>query len=474
MELGDSSTEAAAARAATGADAGSPEEGEPAAGRHRWRLALEQRWSDALEAGRRAEQGPREPASAELEPAALAGAEAVAEVGATIPEFAYYPAWQRALARPVARLVLFLAGIVTAHQRIVNRALLGTVRRLLGRVGEAEAELAALARRTVDWERELAFLRLALADADHAASDWQTTIGEHEERLARLTARTSEIERRLDASTSSAAPAPAPALVGPADGAADGVADGADHGAADGAADYVAFEDRFRGPRELIARRLSVHLPLVVQAARRHEGGEVLDLGCGRGEWLAMLRERQVAAVGADTDPRMVELCRRAGLDARLDDALGFLRRRRPASVAAITAFHLFEHLPHELVLALLDEAARVLRPGALLLVECPNPENLRVGACDFWRDPTHRRPIHPETLAFLFERRGFRHVRIERLSAHRGGEAVAELAGDEPGAERLNPVIRRLNELVAVAPDFCVAGERPWPDADGETGAAA
>ncbi len=198
------------------------------------------------------------------------------------------------------------------------------------------------------------------------------------------------------------------------------------------AAMYVEFEDVFRGTREDIKRRQTVYLPYLAKAPCRKGQYPVLDVGCGRGEFLEILAESGYSAKGVDINPVMVERCRELGLDVEQADGIEFLRNAKASQYAAVTAFHVVEHLPHESVLALLDEALRVLRPGGLLIIETPNPQNLIVGSCNFYMDPTHRNPIPPPLLRFVVEARGFVNAEIKLL--HPPPEEAHPAAAGLPG----------------------------------------
>ncbi len=169
---------------------------------------------------------------------------------------------------------------------------------------------------------------------------------------------------------------------------------------------YEAFENRFRGSTEEITRRLTPYLDDLRALPRG--GAPVLDLGCGRGEWLQLLAANDIPAEGVDLNGEFVQRCRDEGLSARVADAFNVLEGAAAESFGTITAFQLVEHVSIPKVAELLRQAARVLVPGGMVIAETPNPTNLRVGAASFYRDPTHRRPVHPDLLSFLADREGF------------------------------------------------------------------
>lgn len=174
---------------------------------------------------------------------------------------------------------------------------------------------------------------------------------------------------------------------------------------------YKVFEDRFRGSPAEIKDRLRFYLPYVSPVCSEPDR-VCVDLGCGRGEWLELLQAASVSAFGVDADPAMVACCNTAGLNAQHGDIIDALKEMADGSIAVLTAFHVAEHLPFDVLRTLIAESFRVLRPNGLLILETPNPENFSMGAGKFYLDPTHKRPLHPLLLAFLVEHAGFeRHM---------------------------------------------------------------
>ena len=181
--------------------------------------------------------------------------------------------------------------------------------------------------------------------------------------------------------------------------------------------------------------------------------GEVADLGCGRGEMLELLRERGVEALGVDTSAEMVAIAREKGLRAEHGDLFAFLAARPPGSLGGIVCSHVLEHLWPADHVRFTRFCAAALAPGGILIAETPNPKSLVAGSINFSCDPTHLRPVFPETLAFMLERAGFEDVEIEYLSPvpddRRARSAESAPATMESVVSELNLAIHRLDELV-------------------------
>lgn len=180
---------------------------------------------------------------------------------------------------------------------------------------------------------------------------------------------------------------------------------------------YATFEDQFRGTREDIKTKQRIYLPLVRDCQAGTDDAPILDIGCGRGEWLELLRDEGLTAHGVDLNRLFVEQCQENQLAVIEQDAIACLRGLPRHALGAITGFHIIEHLPIRTLIALFDEALRVLRPGGVAIFETPNPGNVLVGSCNFYLDPTHRHPLPSPLTRYLIEARGFVRVEIRELN---------------------------------------------------------
>ena len=224
---------------------------------------------------------------------------------------------------------------------------------------------------------------------------------------------------------------------------------------------HSAFEDRFRGSREEVARRLSVYLPVLEKAGVGRLDSPVLDLGCGRGEWLGLLVKHGYAARGVDLNDEFVLHGQHQGMDLVHSEAVDFLSAQREDSFSTVTSFHLAEHLPAGQLVDLLAQIHRVLRPGGVMILETPNPENHMVGACNFYLDPSHVTPLPPALLKFLAEQAGFASVWVARVNADVIGVPLEGVPEDDPHAPQVNAAIFLLNQIVFSAPDYAIVAQK-------------
>ncbi len=214
---------------------------------------------------------------------------------------------------------------------------------------------------------------------------------------------------------------------------------------------YLSLEDRFRGTRQEIKRRQAMYLTVVERAMVGCTGKRIVDIGCGRGEWLELCKEQGFDAMGVDLNVSMVEECRERGLQTEHMDGLEYLKQLEPGSLCVLTSFHMVEHLDNETMVEFVDLAYRALEPGGLLILETPNPRNILVGAGDFYRDPTHRNPIFPETLEFIVLYRGFQESTAYFHSSGRQPELIPAKDQD----------FRSLEDYLTVSRDYSLVGSK-------------
>ncbi len=227
-----------------------------------------------------------------------------------------------------------------------------------------------------------------------------------------------------------------------------------------------AFEEYFRGSQEDIRRRLSFYLPLLEETYVRSLGAPVLDLGTGRGEWLAMLADHGHNAIGIDVDERVVQTARDAGFDVAEADALEDLRARPEASLGAVTGFHVVEHLDPAVLGELLAQIHRVLAPGGVVVLETPNPENVTVATTTFYLDAEHLRPIPPTLLEFHAREAGFKLPWIVRVNRALLAPPLSEVSADVAGALEINAAVYAINGLLFAAPDYALVAQKSGGDA--------
>jgi SAM-dependent methyltransferase len=211
---------------------------------------------------------------------------------------------------------------------------------------------------------------------------------------------------------------------------------------------YKAFEDQHRGSRETIKSRLAVYMPFIQKIQEVHPNATALDLGCGRGEWLELLKDHQLSASGIDLDDGMLSACRSRGLNVQTGDAIAHLKSLPADSLSIVSGFHIAEHLSLGDLEALIKEALRVLKPAGLLILEAPNTENLVVGTSSFYLDPTHQRPLPSALLSFLVGYLGFTRSKVLGVQ-----ESVP--LREEHGPTSLFAV------LSGVSPDYAVIAQK-------------
>ena len=215
---------------------------------------------------------------------------------------------------------------------------------------------------------------------------------------------------------------------------------------------YAAFENRHRGNEEEVKKQQSQFLPYF------QDKGKVLDLGCGRGEFLELCRDNGIAAQGIDLNEQMVEICRDKGLDCQKGDILESLAERQEKALGGIFSSQVIEHLSPQHLKKLIELAYFKLMPGGHVILETINPSSVFALTQIYFLDLTHQKPVHPQTLKFLLESAGFGEVEI-KYSHPLEEEQLQTLPGADETASILNRNIDNLNKLLYAPPNYSAIG---------------
>ena len=237
---------------------------------------------------------------------------------------------------------------------------------------------------------------------------------------------------------------------------------------------YVEFENLFRGSQDDIRKSLTEYIPYFEVTS------DILDIGCGRGEFLDLLRERDLTCWGIDTNAGMIAECHKRGLTVKHGDALSIMRGIPDSSLGGIFSSQVVEHLHPDYLLELLETAHQKLRPGARIILETINPACWSAFFDSYIRDITHVQPLHPDTLKYLCIASGFQNVETRFCSPypeHNKLRAVPLI--DRPddldwhGTDKQQRILtslidavdhhaKRLNEILFTHMDYAVIGNRP------------
>jgi O-antigen chain-terminating methyltransferase len=217
---------------------------------------------------------------------------------------------------------------------------------------------------------------------------------------------------------------------------------------------YAGFENRFRGRDDEVKKQLCEYVSLFAK------DGKVLDLGCGRGEFLELLRDEGIEAFGVDSNGQMVDICLNKGLRCEKGDLLEKLAEQPDGGLGGIFSSQVIEHLPAPYLKKLIEMSRLKLAPGGTLVFETVNPLSVFALVQVYYLDLSHHKPIHPQALKFMLEASGFEEIEI-KYSSPLESERLQPLPGADERTAVLNRNIDRLNDLLFAPVNYSAIARR-------------
>ena len=218
--------------------------------------------------------------------------------------------------------------------------------------------------------------------------------------------------------------------------------------------DYFDFENHFRGSYQNVKNRQKMYLPYFKDCRK------VLDIGCGRGEFLELLKENGIAASGIDIYDEYAEYCKMKELDVICGDGIEYLKEC--GKLDGIMAAQVVEHLGTDQIVTLCQNAYERLEEGGVLIIETPNPKVLAIYTNEFYMDPSHIKPVHPELLKYLAQKTGFREVEIVYTECSRVPKSIPALELEiEGNVEEFNEGMKEVSELLYGSRDYAIIARK-------------
>ena len=326
-------------------------------------------------------------------------AEQNANIGSTVPPFNKSFFFKRKIYKSVTKLLFKVLKVITVNQRNFNLSVLNAFRNIINDNYNLKLRFAET---KIQFDTRITELIIKIDQQNIEIDGLRSTVDYLKNSLFQLEQRISNISGDAGKSAKKAGKNKLQNLTNEFSHDLDSL--------------YVFLEDHLRGSHKEIKRRLQVYIPFIKEADVGSKDSPILDIGCGRGEWLELLKEAGLYAKGLDFNGIMIKICKDRGLDVVQDESLSFLKNLPDNSLGAVTGFHLIEHYEFESLNKLFSETFRVLKPGGLAIFETPNPDNILVGSNTFYLDPSHKRPLPSLLVRLLMEANSFSDIIIENL----------------------------------------------------------
>lgn len=363
----------------------------------------------------------------------LSIAEQCAKIGADVPSFDRLSAPKRIVYRWITKFLFKVLKIITVNQRQYNLSILDSSRII---IDECSSLKLRLAEAKTYFDTKIIEMEFKFKQQNIEIYEIKNTVDYLKNILIQIEQRINDIPEVAGKGAGKTSAGKLQNLTGEISHNLDSL--------------YVFLEDNLRGRRDEIKKRLQVYLPVIKKSNAGLKNSPILDIGCGRGEWLELLKETSLYASGLDLNKIMIRICKEQGLNAVEGEALSFLKNMSNDSLGAVTCFHLIEHYGFEFLVTLLKEILRVLKPGGLVILETPNPDNVLVGSRNFYLDPTHNKPLPSPLIKLVLESCGFSKVKIMCLNPY---EDDARIKNDDFETSK------RFNDYFYGPQDYAVIG---------------
>ena len=218
--------------------------------------------------------------------------------------------------------------------------------------------------------------------------------------------------------------------------------------------DYFDFENRFRGSREIIKKVQEQYLDYYIDKKN------VVDIGCGRGEFLELLKDNNIGAIGIDLYGKSIECCKLMGLNVLQEDAFKYLDKCD--SVDGVFAGQLVEHLTIGQIMRLCEVAYEKLKDDCYMIIETPNPTSLAIYTHAFYMDPSHEKPVHPLTLQYCAQKAGFKDVKILYTESSLLPVSIPKLVGSNiQNLEEFNVAMEIVSGTLFGSQDYAIIAKK-------------